>query len=338
MDLDGASGLMELFRGSKISDEVASKTMSATPPKKRRLESIPASASAPQPKARPSSTSNRPVAQPLYLANVCSTNVANTLAVELSLVPSFGRWPFAQHQQLQNTYVSPPMVFMPAATRACTPNKRKKLYDTNMPQSEPEYTITRTPAPAAARPVAIATPLAQLDYQQHLLAQSTARSSMAYGTIFSPQCKTPSQVWQQLQQLQQLQQQQALPVLPLPRAPAVQQQPRSAYPAAGKNCQMAARWQALLHALLSRADLAENNHRLLDPIATCNAWEVPSRVLHLPARQVDVLHPELRSLIVHFQRDLASTKPAVYKAQLHARAMPCPVRASSVEVLAGQAD
>ena len=107
--------------------------------------------------------------------------------------------------------------------------------------------------------------------------------------------------------------------------PRVQQRPRGAYPAAGQNCQMAARWQVSLHALLSRGDLAENNHRLLDPIATCDAWEVPSKVLRLPARQVDVLHPEVRNLIVQLQRDLASTKPAaVYKAQLHARAMQAP--------------
>ena len=177
--LDGASGLMELFRG-KISAEVRSLT---PPPKKRRLDSIPASAaSAPQPKARPSSTSNGPVAKPLSLANT------------LSLVPSFGGWSFAL-QPLQNTYVSP-MVFMPAATPA----------------------------------------LAQL-------AQNLAQSGMAYGTIFSPQCRTPSQVWQQQtqqQQAQQQQQQQAA-ALPVPRTPAVQQRPRGAYPAAGQTCQMAAR-------------------------------------------------------------------------------------------------
>ena len=280
--LDGASGLMELFRG-KNSAEVRSLT---PPPKKRRLDSIPASAaSAPQPKARPSSTFNGPVAKPLSdsPASVCSTPVANTL----SLVPSFGGWSFAL-QPLQNTYVSP-MVFMPAATPA----------------------------------------LAQL-------AQNLAQSGMAYGTSFSPQCRTPSQAWQQQTQQQQAQQQQQQQALPVPRAPAVQQRPRGAYPAAGQNCQMAARWQASLHALLSRGDLAENNHRLLDPIATCDASEVPSRVLCLPRRQVDVLHPEVRSLVVQFQRDLGFTKPAaVYKAQLHARTMQAPCVLNSVQVLAG---
>ena len=334
--LDGASGLMELFRG-KISAEVASPTSTtpstptcttpaALPPKKRRLESTPAIASAPQPKARPSSTSNGPVAKPLSLANVCSTTVANTLAVDLSLIPSFGKRPFAQ-QPLQNAYVSP-MIFMPSATQACTPNKRKKLYDTDMPQ------YIKTPAPAAARPLAAATPMAQLNYQQHILAQNLALSGMAYGTIFSPQCKTPSQAWQQ--QAQQQAQQQQWQALPVPRAPAVQQRPRGAYPAAGQNCQLAARWQASLHALLSRGDLAENNHRLLDPISKCDVWEVPSKVLRLPPRQVDVLHPEVRSLVVQFQRDLASTKPAaVYKAQLHARTMQAPCVLNSVQVLAG---
>ena len=282
--LDGASGLMELFRG-KNSAEVRSLT---PPPKKRRLDSIPASAaSAPQPKARPSSTFNGPVAKPLSdsPASVCSTPVANTL----SLVPSFGGWSFAL-QPLQNTYVSP-MVFMPAATPA----------------------------------------LAQL-------AQNLAQSGMAYGTSFSPQCRTPSQAWQQQTQQQQAQQQQQQQALPVPRAPAVQQRPRGAYPAAGQNCQIAARWQASLHALLSRGDLAENNHRLLDPISKCDVWEVPSKVLRLPPRQVDVLHPEVRSLVVQFQRDLASTKPAaVYKAQLHAHAMQeLHGVLNAVRVLAGQ--
>ena len=342
--LDGASGLMELFRG-KISAEERTPTPttpspptcttpSALPPKKRRLDSIPSSTSASQPKARPSSTSNGPVENVSNLANISSTTVANTLAVDLSLVPSLGGWPFAM-QPLQNTYVSP-MVFMRAATEASTPNKRKKLYDSNMPQ------FVKTPAPAAARPppIAAATPLAQLDYQQHFLAQNLAQSGMAYGrhmaygTIFSPQCKTPSQAWQQ--QAQQQAQQQQWQALPVPRAPAVQQRPRGAYPAAGQNCQLAARWQASLHALLSRGDLAENNHRLLDPISKCDVWEVPSKVLRLPPRQVDVLHPEVRSLVVQFQRDLASTKPAaVYKAQLHARTMQAPCVLNSVQVLAG---
>ncbi len=33
--------------------------------------------------------------------------------------------------------------------------------------------------------------------------------------------------------------------------------------------EMVAIWQASLQALLSRGDLAENNHRLLDPVAKC---------------------------------------------------------------------
>ena len=101
---------------------------------------------------------------------------------------------------------------------------------------------------------------------------------------------------------------------------------------------MAARWQASLHALLSRGDLAENHPWLLDPIATCDASEVPSKVLRLPPRQVDALHPEVRSLVVQFQRDLASTKPAaVYKAQLHAHAMQeLHGVLNAVRVLAGQ--
>ena len=330
-DLDGATGLMELFRGGKISAEVASPTPttpstpttttpSPLPPKKRRLESIPASASA-QPKERPSSASNGPVVKPLSLANIRS-NMANTLAVDL--IQAFGGWPFAPRplapRPLQNNYVSP-MLFMAAATQACTPNKRKKLYDTNyMPQE------SKTPAPAAARPVAATTPMAQHKYQQHLLAQN----SMAHGTIFSPQCKTPSQAWQPQAQPQ---------AQPVPRAPAVQQRPspRGAYPAAGQNYQMAARWQASLHALLSRGDLAENNHRLLDPIATCDASEVAFKVRRLPSRQVDVLHPEVRSLVAQFQQDLASTKSAaVHKAQLHTRVMHAPEVLNAVQVQAGQ--
>lgn len=291
-DLDGATGLMELFRGGKISAEVASPfpttpstptttTPSPLPPKKRRLESAPENISAianAQPKARPSSSHNGPVVKPLSLANIRS-NMANTLAVDL--IQAFGGWPFAPWP-LQNKYVSP-MLFMAAATQACTPNKRKKLYDTNMPQE------SKTPAPAAARPVAAANPMAQHKYQQHLLAQS----SMAHGTIFSPQCKTPSQAWQPQAQPQDQ---------PVPRAPAFQQR---TYPAAGQNYLMAARWQASLHALLSRGDLAENNHRLLDPIATCDASEVAFKVRRLPSRQVDVLHPEVRSLIAQFQQDLS---------------------------------
>ena len=51
-----------------------------------------------------------------------------------------------------------------------------------------------------------------------------------------------------------------------------------------------------------------------------------------------MLHPEVRSLVVQFQRDLASTKPAtVYKAQLHARAMQeLHGVLNAVRVLAGQ--
>ena len=153
---------------------------------------------------------------------------------------------------------------------------------------------------------------------------------MAHGTIFSPQCKTPSQAWQPQAQPQ---------AQPVPRAPAVQQRPspRGAYPAAGQNYQMAARWQASLHALLSRGDLAENNHRLLDPIATCDASEVAFKVRRLPSRQVDVLHPEVRSLVAQFQQDLASTKPAaVHKAQLHTRVMHAPEVLNAVQVQAGQ--
>jgi len=317
---DGASGLMELFRGKK---PAAVSSEAALPPKKRRLDSLPDSARGPQlqqpTEDRPPST-NGPVPQgvPQSLPLPSSLRMPpSTMAVDLSLVPSFGAWPFG----LQNTYVSP-VVFMPTITQASTP-KRKKFHETGTLQ------YGKAPAPvgaasAVARPVAAATPLAlstkyQPDYQPQHFAQNLAQNDL----LFSPR-----NVWQQ---------QQTLPAPRAPAGPAVQRPRAGAYP--GQSCQMAARWQTSLLMLLSRGDLAENNHRLLDPIATCDAWEVPSKVLRLPPRQVDVLHPEVRSLVLQFQRDLASAKPGAAKphAQLHARAMQASCVLNAIGgVLAGQ--
>lgn len=94
------------------------------------------------------------------------------------------------------------------------------------------------------------------------------------------------------------------------------------------------RWQAALCEMLSREDLAENNHRLLGPISKCaaclyiasdmrtynpgptplplhhdhdlvilrcNASDVSTELRRLPRRQVDALHGDVRSLVLQFQ-------------------------------------